>query len=49
MEFQTKAHQAVYEKVGGYMKELFGEFAQKRDDVPVFSVILGSAWAPPSG
>lgn len=45
MEFQTKAQQACYEKVAGYMKDLFGEFVRPREDVPVFGIILGSALA----
>ena len=45
MEFENPAQKACYEKVAGFMKELFGEFAQAREDAPVFSVLMGSAWA----
>ncbi len=44
MEFATAAHQAVYEQVKTWMRELFGEMASAREDVPAFALCLGSAW-----
>ena len=44
MEFKTPAQQAIYEKVGPLMKELFGEMVSTRDDRPTFGVRMGSAW-----
>lgn len=43
VEFQNDAQKAVYEKVGQYMKELFGELAGVRDDFPAYYVVMGSA------
>lgn len=45
MQFHTAAQQACYEKVTKWMKELFGEFAMTRKDVPVVAVVIGSAVA----
>lgn len=45
MEFQTQAQKACYEKVVAWMKELFGELAQPRDDAPAVVVLSGSAVA----
>jgi hypothetical protein len=44
MEFQTPAHQAVYERVVPLMKELFGEMVSTYEDRPTFGVRFGSAW-----
>lgn len=44
MEFATEAHKACYEKIGGYTKELFGEFANARTDKPFFGLAMGSAF-----
>ncbi|MDR7418839.1 MAG: YbjN domain-containing protein [Armatimonadota bacterium] len=43
VQFQTDAQKVVYEKVGQYMKELFGELASARDDVPAYYLWMGSA------
>lgn len=43
MEFKTSAQKACYEKIVPWAKELFGEFAQAREDAPVFGVMAGSA------
>lgn len=43
MEFKNEAHKAIYEKVGQYMKELFGELAGARDDFPAYYLMMGSA------
>jgi hypothetical protein len=43
VEFQTDAQKAVYEKVGQYMKELFGELAGARTDLPAYYLRMGSA------
>jgi len=45
MEFSTQAQKACYEKIAPWMKELFGEFAQARENAPVFVVMVGSALA----
>ncbi|MCS6860786.1 MAG: YbjN domain-containing protein [Abditibacteriales bacterium] len=45
MEFETQAQRACYEKVLPWMKELFGEFAIARDDIPAIGVFVGSAVA----
>jgi len=45
MQFETPAQQACYEKVAPWMKELFGEFAHFRKDVPAIGVFIGSAFA----
>ena len=44
MEFKTPAQQAIWEKLGPLMKELFGEMAVAREDRPTFGVRSGSAW-----
>jgi hypothetical protein len=44
MEFATAAHKACYEKVAGYLKDLFGEFAHPIDDRPMFALSMGSAF-----
>lgn len=53
MEFRTPAQQACYEKIAPWAKELFGEFAQAREDVPAIAVAVGSAaaqiWVLPWG
>jgi hypothetical protein len=43
--FETEAHKEYYEKVRGYMKELFGEMFEAREDAPVFITKMGSAVA----
>jgi hypothetical protein len=43
LQFQHDTHRAIYEKVGGYMKELFGEFAGTRTDFPGYYLTMGSA------
>ncbi len=45
MEFKTAAQKACYEKVGPWVKELFGAFSMAREDAPVFAVMSGSAIA----
>lgn len=45
MEFRTEAQKACYEKIGPWMKELFGEFAMMRNDAPAIAVVIGSAVA----
>ncbi len=44
MEFATEAHKVCYEKIAGYIKELFGEFADIRPDKPFFGLSMGSAF-----
>jgi len=45
MEFKTSTHQTCYERVATWMKELFGEMAMTRSDVPLIGVLVGSAYA----
>jgi hypothetical protein len=45
MEFKTPAQQACYEKVLPWMKEIFGDFATPREDMPIITVYVGSAIA----
>ena len=45
MEFQSPAQKECYEKIAPWMKEIFGDFMMARDDVPVLSVLVGSAYA----
>lgn len=45
MEFSSTAQQAVYEKVLPMARELFGEFAIVREDVPVIGLVVGSTLA----
>jgi hypothetical protein len=45
MDFKSPAQQAVYERIKPWMKEIFGDFAQVREDVPAFGVFVGSALA----
>lgn len=44
MQFDSDAHKICYEKVAGYMKELFGEFALNHSEIPQFAVRIGSAF-----
>jgi hypothetical protein len=43
LEFKTNAHKAIYEKIGQYVKELFGELAGTRTDFPAYYLRMGSA------
>ncbi len=45
MEFETEAQKACYEKVGPWVRELFGKSASRRDDRPVIRILQGSAYA----
>lgn len=45
MEFLSQAQKECYEKVAGWMKELFGSLSMAREDAPVFGVVIGSALA----
>jgi len=45
MEFKTASQQACYEKVLPWMKEIFGDFATPREDMPIITVYVGSAIA----
>ncbi len=44
MEFQTEIQKQMYEKLGGMMKELFGTFANPRQDSPSYGISMGSAY-----
>ena len=43
MEFKNDTQKAHFEKMGQYMKDLFGEMANARDDIPAHYLIMGSA------
>ena len=43
MEFKNAAQAETYERVKGWMQELFGEMAKVYTDTPTFSVWMGSA------
>lgn len=43
MDFQTNAQKECYEKLVPWMKELFGVFVTVREELPLFSVAVGSA------
>lgn len=46
MEFKTEAQKACYEKVSGYLKEMFGEAVIARENQPIFMTMpYGSAIA----
>jgi hypothetical protein len=45
MDFQTAAQKECYEKISPWMKEIFGDFMVAREDMPVLSVMVGSAFA----
>ncbi len=45
MEFKTKAHEESYHQISQWLQELFGAFLVKREDVPAFGIIIGSALA----
>ncbi len=44
MEFKTEPQKTCYEKITPWIKEVFGEFANPREDRPVFGVSIGSAY-----
>jgi len=44
MEFQTQAQQDCYNKVAGWMDDLFSQFPWEKLDLPGFGLFLGSAW-----
>jgi hypothetical protein len=43
-EFKTAVQKQVYDKVVGFMREMFGEMLHFRDDGPVIGVAAGSAY-----
>ncbi len=43
VQFEHDTQKAIYEKVGQYMKELFGEMTGVRDDYPAYYLRMGSA------
>jgi hypothetical protein len=43
LTFEHDTQKGIYEKVGQYVKELFGEFAITRTDFPAYFVRMGSA------
>jgi hypothetical protein len=46
MDFKTEAQKQCYERVGGFLKELFGEtFVSTHKEAPVFRLKHGSAFA----
>jgi hypothetical protein len=45
MEFISDAQKQVYQKISPWLHEVFGGSLKERQDVPAFSVIIGSAVA----
>lgn len=45
IQFKTKPHEEIYNKVKGFLKELFGEQAIAHDEQPVFLIPHGSSAA----
>ena len=45
LQFQTAAQEECYNRVKGYVKEIFGDFATPRADSPNFSVYVGSSYS----
>jgi hypothetical protein len=43
MEFKNQAQKETYEKVKGWMAEIFGEMVRNYDEAPSFSVKVGSS------
>jgi len=43
MDFESPAQKACYEKIGPWLKELFGEFVAPRPDAPLYVLFVGSA------
>ncbi|MEM8543438.1 MAG: YbjN domain-containing protein [Cyanobacteria bacterium P01_H01_bin.119] len=44
MEFETEAQKACYEKVAGWMSQLFTNIPWENLDEPGFGLFMGSAW-----
>lgn len=44
MEFKTRAQQESYQKVLGWMQELFSDYPWEKLDEPGVGICLGSAW-----
>ncbi|MEM9161624.1 MAG: YbjN domain-containing protein [Cyanobacteria bacterium P01_F01_bin.4] len=44
MDFETPAQQACYEKVAGWMNELFSDIPWEKLDAEGFGLFMGSAW-----
>ncbi len=44
MEFAHKVQLDCYEKIGGFLRELFGEQVRARDDQPLYGLAVGSAF-----
>jgi hypothetical protein len=48
---ETLAQETIYEKIGGWLREIFGEFAEPLDDAPGFAIQMGSGlvfiWVSP--
>ena len=43
MEFASEVQKASFEKMVAFMSDIFGEAAQLVEDVPIVSVMVGSA------
>lgn len=44
MEFQTPAQAECYQKIDGWIEELFSDYPWEKLDEPGFNIFLGSAW-----
>ena len=45
IQFQSAAQEETYNKVKGWMKDIFGDFATPREDSPSFAVYVGSSYS----
>ena len=45
MRFDTPAQKTCYDKILPLMREMFGDFAGQRQEIPEFGVLVGSAFA----
>jgi hypothetical protein len=43
IEFKTEVQKGIYDRIGQYVRELFGEYAQARTDFPSYFLTMGSA------
>lgn len=48
MEFQTQAQEECYQKVSGWIREIFGEMPTVWEGIPAFGIRYGSAWTTTS-
>src|SRR4051812_37277240 len=44
IQFQTPVHKQAYDKVLGFMREIFGEMCWVKEDAPVIGISAGSSY-----